>query len=203
MSQSTTTAAFTPAPTTARFTGLAWAALILGIIGIVGSIVPILNNLTALAAVVGLILGFIAIFGTRRVLALTGGVLCVLAIVFTVMAQKSTVASIDKALGGHDPAAMTDVQASGCSIGNDYGIGATHATVTITNHTASTQSYMATISVNDATGARVGEINVISNSLVAGQSAILSGMNATGSAGGNARPGPATCTVASVNRFGS
>jgi len=86
---------------------------------------------------------------------------------------------------------------------DDYGTALTHATVTITNHTGSTQSYMATISVNDTNGARIGEINAVSNSLAAGQSATLTGMGATGSAASNTKPGPATCTVASVNRFPS
>ncbi|PZS21634.1 MAG: hypothetical protein DLM61_27690, partial [Pseudonocardiales bacterium] len=95
--------------------------MILGIVGCVFSIVPILNNLSAMAAVVGIILGFIAIFGTRRMLALIGAVLCVLAVVFTVLAQQSTVAAINNSIGGHDPAAMADVTATGCSEGYSAG----------------------------------------------------------------------------------
>jgi len=85
-------------PQPARFGALAWTALILGIVGVIGSPIIILNNLTAIAAVVGLVLGIIALFGTRKVLAIVGVVLCVAAIAFTVVAQQSAVKEIDKAL---------------------------------------------------------------------------------------------------------
>ena len=84
----------------ARFGALAWTALILGIVGVVGSPIIIFNNLTVIAAVVGLVLGAIALFGTRKVLAIIGGVLCVAAIAFTVLAQQSAVEELDKILDG-------------------------------------------------------------------------------------------------------
>lgn len=87
-----------PKPT--RFGALAWTALILGIVGVVGSPIIIFNNLTVIAAVVGLVLGVIALFGTRKVLAIIGVVLCVAAIVFTVVAQQSAVEELDKILDG-------------------------------------------------------------------------------------------------------
>ena len=87
-------------PKPARFGALAWTALILGIVGVVGSPVIIFNNLTVIAAVVGLVLGVIALFGTRKVLAIIGVVLCVAAIVFTVVAQQSAVKELDKILDG-------------------------------------------------------------------------------------------------------
>jgi hypothetical protein len=83
-----------------RFGALAWAAVILGIVGVVGSWVIFLNNLTAIAAFVGIVLGVIALFGTRKVLAAVGVVLCVLAIVFTVVAQQAAVEELDKILNG-------------------------------------------------------------------------------------------------------
>jgi hypothetical protein len=78
-----------PAPTNPppKFAGLAWSSLILGIVGVVFSPMPIINNLSALIAVVGIILALIALFGSRKVLAGIGAGLCVLAIVFTVAAQ--------------------------------------------------------------------------------------------------------------------
>ncbi|GAB2839696.1 hypothetical protein [Lentzea nigeriaca] len=85
-----------PKPT--RFGALAWTALILGIVGVVGSPIIIFNNLTAIAAFVGLVLGIIALFGTRKILAAIGVVLCVLAIVFTVVAQQAAVKELDKIL---------------------------------------------------------------------------------------------------------
>lgn len=86
-----------------RFGALAWAAVILGIVGVVGSWVIFLNNLTAIAAFVGIVLGVIALFGTRKVLAAVGVVLCVIAIVLTVVAQQAAVKELDKILGDTNP----------------------------------------------------------------------------------------------------
>lgn len=82
----------------ARFGALAWTALILGIVGVVGSPLIIFNNLTVIAAFVGLVLGVIALFGTRKILAAVGVVLCVAAIAFTVLAQQAAVEELDKIL---------------------------------------------------------------------------------------------------------
>jgi hypothetical protein len=191
-----------PAAPPAKFVGLAWSSLILGIVGVVFSPIPIINNLSAMAAVVGLILALIAVFGSRKVLAGIGATLCVLAIVFTIVKQNHDAAALQKAFG-NDPTAMSDVAVSNCYISNDYGTPFVHATVKIVNSASRTQSYGSTISVNDASGVRVGEINTFSNALGAGQSTTLSGPSVTGNAEGNAKPGPATCMVASVRRFPS
>jgi hypothetical protein len=61
---------------------------------------------------------------------------------------------------------------------------------------------MVTISVDDESGARVGEINAIANSLAPGQRTVLTGTDATGTASEQAAPGGAACQVAGVNRFG-
>ncbi|MFI6100458.1 hypothetical protein ACIA8G_33340 [Lentzea sp. NPDC051213] len=84
----------------ARFGALAWTALILGIVGVVGSPIIIFNNLTVITAVVGLVLGIIALFGTRKILAAVGVVLCVAAITFTMIAQQAAVKELDKILDG-------------------------------------------------------------------------------------------------------
>ncbi len=68
----------------ARFVGFARASLILGIVGVMFSAVPVLNALTMLGAIVGVVLGGIALFGFRKRLAAIGTVSCVLAVVFTV-----------------------------------------------------------------------------------------------------------------------
>ncbi|EHR49955.1 hypothetical protein SacmaDRAFT_1685 [Saccharomonospora marina XMU15] len=91
------------APRPAKFGGLAWSALILGIVGIVGSPIIIFNNITAIAAGVGVVLGIIALFGTRKVLAGIGTALCVGAIAITVAAQQAAVEELDRIV--NDPAA--------------------------------------------------------------------------------------------------
>ncbi len=88
------------APVPPKFGGLAWTALILGIVGVLGSWIPLLNNVTAVAAGVGFVLGVIALFGTKKVIAAIGVLLCVLAIVFTVIAQNAFVKAIDDAVNG-------------------------------------------------------------------------------------------------------
>lgn len=158
-----------------------------------------------LGAIVGIVLARIAVFGSRTVLALIGGGLCVLAVVTTVAVMTSFSKAVDKAIPsiGNTSAAMGDLTVSDCTVTSEYGCKSTHATVTIKNTTDRTQSYMATISVNDASGTRVGEINTASNSLTTGQSVTMSGINATGTAVNDAKPGPAVCVVANVNRFPS
>lgn len=68
----------------AKFVGLAWASLILGIVGVMCSAVPLLNAVTMLGAIVGVVLGAIALFGFRKRRAAIGTVSCALAVVFTV-----------------------------------------------------------------------------------------------------------------------
>jgi len=79
-----------------QFSGLAWTGLILGIVGVVGSPVIFINNLTAIAAGVGAILSLIALFGGKKLIATIGLVLTIAAIVFTVMAQQAAVKEINK-----------------------------------------------------------------------------------------------------------
>lgn len=107
-----------PRPVPSRFRGLAWSALILGIVGLAGSPVIILNNVTAIAAGVGVVLGVIALFGSRRALAGFGVLLCVLGIVATVMVQAATVRALDEALsGGAKQGQVSDGQAGAANPG--------------------------------------------------------------------------------------
>ena len=64
-----------------------------------------------------------------------------------------------------------------------------------------TQTYLATIKVNDASGARIGRINTVSNALGAGQSVTVSGEDSSATAVSDPRRGSASCVVANVNRF--
>ncbi|HSZ30886.1 MAG TPA: hypothetical protein VK784_14165 [Pseudonocardiaceae bacterium] len=104
---------------------------------------------------------------------------------------------------GRNPATMSDVAVSDCAVTSASGFSSTHAIVKVTNKTDQPQSHMVTIGVADASGARIGEINTVSNSLGVGQSVTMSRMDASGTAVSGARPGPATCVVANVNRFPS
>ncbi len=127
--------------------------------------------------------------------------MCVAGVAFTVAAQGATVEEFG---GGFDPDAAADVAVSDCTIIDDgYGYLSAQAVVDITNSIDATQFYFVTLSVNDDAGARVGEIDVVSNALTAGQSVTLAGFDASGTAHEGAQPGPAACTIATVDRFPS
>jgi hypothetical protein len=102
--------AYFPPPPTTKFGKLAWAGLILGIVGVVGSIIPFLNNLTAVGAIVGLILAVIGMFGTRKIVSGIGIVVCVLAVVFTIVAQVAFSSAVDDAFKRSDPQVLTTTQ---------------------------------------------------------------------------------------------
>lgn len=55
-----------PASTPQKKSGLGIASLVLGIVAIVGSWIPILNNISFLLAIIGLILGIVGIFSIRK-----------------------------------------------------------------------------------------------------------------------------------------
>jgi hypothetical protein len=195
-----------PASRRPRFGAFAWSALVLGIVGVAGSQILVANLLpVAVVAGVGAVLGVIALFGTRKLPAGVGVVLSVGAIVVTVLAQGAAVAEPDSTTGGlagDEAAAMRDVTIRDCVVADrGPGILMAEATIEIANGTDQRQSYMVTVTVDDSTGARVAEINAIATSLPPGQSVVLSGQDASGSATEQARPGPADCQVASVNRL--
>jgi hypothetical protein len=195
-----------PASRRPRFGALAWSALVLGIVGVAGSQILVANILpVAVVAGVGAVLGVVALFGTRKLPAGVGVVLSVGAIVVIVLAQGAAVAEPDRTTGGlagEDAAAMRDVTVRDCVVADQgAGILMAEATIEIANGTDQRQSYMVTVTVDDATGARVAEINAIATSLPPGQSVVLSGQDASGSATEQARPGPADCQVAGVNRL--
>lgn len=70
-----------------RFVVPAWLAFSFGIAGCVFIPVPILNNATALLAFAGLICAIVALFGTRKVIATIGLLLCLGGIIGTVAMQ--------------------------------------------------------------------------------------------------------------------
>jgi hypothetical protein len=191
-----------------RFEALAWTALVLGIAGIiagvvgalVGSAIDILKYVTIGLAAVGSVLGVIAIFGTRKVLAGIGTVLCVGAIAVTLTAQVAVAPESDNPLGGENAAAQ-DVVLRDCTVVGEGGTARAEAMIEITNRTDTRQSYNINVTVNDRGGPRVGEINAIATAVAPGQSVVLSGPAASGTVTGRAQPGPADCRIANVNRL--
>lgn len=85
-----------PAAPPAKFVGLAWSSLILGIVGVVFSWVPVLDVLTMLGAIVGVVLGAIALFGTSKIRAGIGSGLCVLAVVISSLVMSAFMPAMDQ-----------------------------------------------------------------------------------------------------------
>lgn len=79
-----------------RSAGLAISSLVLGIVGTVLSFMPIVNSLTAAGAFVGLVLGGIGIWKSRPWMSAIGVVLCGLAIMLTLVAQKQLSDEMDR-----------------------------------------------------------------------------------------------------------
>jgi hypothetical protein len=76
---------------------MAWAASILGIVGLVFSWIPFLDILTMLGALVGVVLGVIAVFGSHRTAAGIGVGLCVLAVVISSSVTSRVSSALDTA----------------------------------------------------------------------------------------------------------
>ncbi|GAA3844517.1 hypothetical protein GCM10022243_08590 [Saccharothrix violaceirubra] len=72
---------------TVWFGVLAWPSIALGVVGLACSPVLGINRITAIVAGVGVVLGVIALFGGRKLLATVGVVLSVLAIASTVVVR--------------------------------------------------------------------------------------------------------------------
>jgi hypothetical protein len=88
--------------------------------------------------------------------------------------------------------AAGDVTISQCTPSGALGMA--QVTTQVHNSTTSAQSYMITVSLNDAAGNRVAEANGAVNSLAPGQSAHVDLLGAQA-------PGATACTVASVTRI--
>lgn len=78
--------------------GLAIAALVLGIIGLLLSWIPIINYLALVLGVVGLVLGVVGIFKSRRVMSIVGAVLSFLAIVVSIVVFAAFADAVDEAV---------------------------------------------------------------------------------------------------------
>lgn len=197
---------------TVRRNGFGIAALVLAVIGLVFGLMPFTGFIALILGLVAVLFGLLGWsrirlgVATNRRMTMIGAVLGIGSAALG--AWGIVFGAVDK-LGkdphdvGQNPAAVDDVAILGCSVTSEYGVPSVHATVRITNNTDRTQTYLATIGVNDANGARIGRINAVGNSLAAGQSVTMSGLDVSGTAVSGARLGSARCVVANVNRLPS
>lgn len=62
---------------------------VFAVIGLAGIPVPVLNNMTVILSVVGAVLGFIGLFGSRQAMALAAIVIAMGAVLGTLVAQEN------------------------------------------------------------------------------------------------------------------
>lgn len=191
--------------------GFGVTALVLAMLGLLVSLVPATRFVALILGLLAVLFGSLGWSRVRQGVA-TNRVMIVIGTVLGIGAAALGVWGLGIVLGAVDPpgndspgagrasTAVADAAILSCSRSIENGVSSAYATVRITNSTDRAQTYLATIAVNDVSGARIGRINVVGNSLLAGQSVTVSGMDAHGTTVGAARPGPASCVVASVNR---
>ncbi len=78
--------------------GLAITSLVLGIIGVFLSWIPFINYIAVILGVIGLVLGGIGIFRSKRVLSIVGVVLSLAAIVISFVAFNDFVNNVNEEL---------------------------------------------------------------------------------------------------------
>lgn len=162
--------------------GLATAALVLGIIGICTSFIPIINNVSFVLGLIGSLFSIVALVKkASKGQAIAGIILCILAIIITLNSQKAlsdslneVSANLDKATG----ASTEEILANDVNVelgdfkvtkGN-YGITSTKLTIKLTNKTKEKKSFSLHIEAIDSSGARIDDDYVYASDLSAGQS---------------------------------
>ena len=181
------------APQVKKTSGLGVTALVLGIVGIVGSWIPILNNISAFVAFLGAIFGIIGIVSISKSkgakggkgLAIAGTIVSVVAIVVVLATQSmygkaldSASESVDKATGNATEEILNKdvtVDFGAYTIDTkDHGYGVTskegYLAVTVKNLTSESKSYSIQMEAVDASGNRIEDGYIAVNSLGAGQS---------------------------------
>lgn len=171
--------------------GLAIAALVLGIVAMATSFLPIINNISFFIALVGLILAIIGIVGIRKGRAggmgigVAGLVLCIVACAVVLGSQAFYTAALndaadqankqlDKMTGDATDEVLgidVDVSLGEFRISKDqYGMIKSGLPVKITNMLNERGTYWITIEAVDASGARISDDTVYANDLGANQS---------------------------------
>lgn len=102
---------YPPPPAPTKPAGLAIASLVLGIVGCVLSYMPLINNISAAGAVVGLVLGVVGLWRSRPVMSLIGGFLSGVAVILTVLAQQQLSDELDK-IGDDLDASLSSLSAA-------------------------------------------------------------------------------------------
>lgn len=161
--------------------GIATAGLVLGIIGIVLSFIPIINNLAFVLGILALIFGIVSILKkTSKGKSITSIILGILAIVITIGIQNSVSNAIDdvtkeldKATGNSTEEVLkkdVNVTLGNFTVSKDeLGLEDTKLVVTVKNISKSKKSFSIHIEAVDSEGKRIEDDYVYANDLNSGQ----------------------------------
>lgn len=176
---------------TLKMSASALVGLILGIIGILLSALPIINNFAALLGVAGLVLGIIGIVGTKKGkrrgkgMAIAAVILSVLTLIIVIASQalyssvldsasKEVTKSIDKSSGNATAEILgkdVDVTLGTFSVTTDqYGLNTTKLPVKVTNKLNEVKSYTVKVEAVNTEGTRIADDTVYVDKLGANQS---------------------------------
>lgn len=164
--------------------GLATAGLVLGIIGVCTSFIPIINNLSFVMGIIGIIFGIIAIKKAGKAKVIICIVLGILAIVLTVKAQQSLVDDLNDVVNefnqGMDEisgnrteeilANNVDVTFGEFTVTDDGYFTETELVATVKNKSAERKSFSIHVEAVNEDGSRIEEDYIYANDLGAGQS---------------------------------
>lgn len=166
--------------------GLAIVSLILGIVGIVLSFIPIINNGAFFIGIIAVIFGIIGLVKKeKKGLSIAGLILGILAVVITLGMQSAASKAIDDATSKLDKTTddatgentedilKNDVQVdigAFTADSDEYGITTTTLPVTVTNISKEKHSFSIQIECVDGDGNRITDDYVTVNDLAAGQS---------------------------------
>lgn len=202
-----------PTTTTAPRNGLGTAGMVLGIIAAAIGLIPFLGLLSFLVGPLAVILGAVGWTRTRGarptadnpVASMFGVGLGALGVLFAVAMFAGMNAVVDELeqdgalapfpAGTSD--AINEVKVTACNSG-DGPLGMSGTTVAVTNGTDRAQTYLITVSLNNADGNRLGEAIGAVNAVAPGQTATSDLFG-----GGTDTEGVTACTVANVDRVPS
>lgn len=161
--------------------GLATASLVLGIIGVVLSFIPIINNIAFVLGILAFVFGLITLIkkiGKGKSIA--GLVLGILAIIITLAMQSAVSDAIDEASNELDKAtgsSTEEVLKNDVSVNlgkfivteDEYGLTDTKLVVKVKNITDENKSYSIHVEAVDSNGKRIDDDYVYADNLAAGQ----------------------------------
>lgn len=162
---------------TANKSGLATAGLVLGIIGIVLSFIPIINNIAFVLGILALIFGIISLIKhASKGKAIAGLVLGILSIVITIGMQSAVSDTIDKTTNelnkitgdSTEEVLKNDVNVTlsdFTATEDEYGLTDTKLVVTVKNITDEKKSFSIHIEAVNSDGKRINDDTVYANNL--------------------------------------